>query len=108
MKKLTMLICGVALVTLGLTPVYAGEKSGEKKEGAKAMEGCLADGASDGWYVLTKKKDDGTTKDVKVQGDDSFEAHIGHQVELTGEWKGEGDEKYFHATGMKHLAASCS
>lgn len=111
MKKLGFLICALPLLIAAAAPAaYAGEK-GEKKKGDKhhkgTIQGCLSDGASDGWYVLTKQKQD-KTKEIQVEGDASFDAHIGHEVKLTGKWKkGDDDSKYFKATDMEHIAATC-
>lgn len=106
-KKLASLTLVLAAVAFLAPAVEAGEgHEGEKMKGEKTIQGCLADGDMDGWYVLTVIKED-KNKAVKVEGDDSFEAHIGHEVELTGTWVKEGDSKHFAAAGMKHLAATC-
>jgi ribosome maturation factor RimP len=100
--------CWVALsvLLLCLAPAAnAGE--GRKHDGEKTIQGCLAAGEGENWYVLTKKKDDGTTKEIKVQGNDSFAAHVGHEVKLTGSYvEGDGG-KHFAATAMQHVAATC-
>jgi hypothetical protein len=96
--------------TLLLAFLPAGAHAGDKgHEGEPTtIRGCLADGEADGWYVLTVKKDDGS-KQVTVAGDESFEGHIGHEVELTGTWvKDEEGDKHFAATAMQHIAATCS
>lgn len=107
MRKFGFLIIALPLIFAASTATQAGDKHGEKRhEGT--IQGCLGDGASDGWYVLTKRKED-RTKEVQVIGDASFEAHIGHEVQLTGEWKkAEDGSKHFQAAGMKHIAATCS
>jgi hypothetical protein len=110
MKKSVWLIVASCLLLVAVASIaQAGEKSDkEKMEGEKTIQGCLSDGPADGWYVLTKKKDEGT-KEIRVEGDDSFEAHIGHEVKLTGEWKkGEDGSKHFHAGGMEHVSTDCS
>jgi hypothetical protein len=105
MKQMGTLAAALALVILALAaPVRAGD--GEQADGPTTIRGCLADGAADGWYVLTKKKGD-ETKEIQVEGDDSFEAHVGHEVELTGTWEEGESGKYFAATAMKHIAATC-
>lgn len=107
MKKLTLTASATLLLLLTVTPMaLAGEHEGDMK-GEKTIQGCLSDGPADGWYVLAVPKDDGT-KDVSVEGDDSFEAHIGHEVKLTGEWMTKDDgTKYFHASGMEHVSTNC-
>jgi hypothetical protein len=107
MKKFGFLILALPFIVAASTAAYAGDQQGEK-QGEGTIQGCLSDGASDGWYVLTKRKGD-ETKEIQVSGDATFEAHIGHEVQLTGEWKEAGDgSKHFQATGMKHIAETCS
>ena len=108
MKRIGWLICALSVVFVAFAPTaQAGGEGKEKKEGPQTIQGCLSDGEGEGWYVLTKKKGD-ETKEIQVKGNDSFEAHVGHEVKLTGTWEEAEGEKHFNATAMEHVAASCS
>ena len=110
MRKSTLLTIASFLLLVAVAPLaLAGEHEGEKEkmEGEKTLQGCLSDGPADGWYVLAVPKDDGT-KEVSVEGDDSFEGHLGHEVKLTGKWvKKDDGKKYFQASGMEHISTNC-
>lgn len=102
MKKLIFLICASCLFSATAMTAVAGE--GHEKT---TIQGCLGEVEGDDWFVLTKKSKD-RTKRVAVMGDDTFSPHVGHEVKLTGEWKkGAESKKYFAASGMEHVAASC-
>ena len=106
MKSSACWLAALSLLLLCVAPAaHAGE--GKKHDGPKTIQGCLAAGEGENWYVLTKKKDDGRTKEIKVQGDDSFAAHVGHEVKLMGSYVEVDGDKHFHATAMEHVAATC-
>jgi hypothetical protein len=72
-----------------------------------SMRGCLARGATDGSYVLNDVE--GVGRVAIPDGPAALDAHVGHQVEITGT-SVDGADKEQHAmqvTSMKHLAASC-
>ncbi|HVS03719.1 MAG TPA: hypothetical protein VMT16_13195 [Thermoanaerobaculia bacterium] len=106
MKKILSLTAALSLALLVFAPAAQAGDEG-KKEGVKTMQGCLGAGEADDGYTLTKKKGD-ETKVIQVKGDDSFAAHVGHEVKLTGTWEKNEDGKTFHATAMEHVAATCS
>lgn len=72
-----------------------------------SMRGCLARGAADGSYVLNDV--DGVGSVAIPDGPAALDAHVGHQIEITGTSIAGADEKQhaMQVTSMKHLAASC-
>ena len=112
MTKYAKLICTAVFLSVMFVPAaYAGDE--KHKSGTHTLQGCLADGTTEGMYVLATKKEakatDMKAKDVQVKADASFEAHVGHEVKLTGEWKKADDGMdSFVANKVEHVAATCS
>lgn len=76
-----------------------GAKSGKAKK-ESTLTGCLSSDAatlSNGRYK----------KGVKVEPADKVKDHAGHQVQLTGEWKGTGADKTFEVASVKHISDTC-
>jgi hypothetical protein len=76
-----------------------GTKTGTAKKEA-TVTGCLSSDAStisNGHYK----------KGVKVEPADKVKDHAGHQVQLTGEWKGTGADKTFEVASLKHISDTC-
>jgi hypothetical protein len=107
MKRIAWWTCTVITLIAAAALAAPAVANDEKMEGPHELQGCLADGPADGWYVLTVQKDD-AAKEVRVQGDASFEDHVGHQVEVTGTWEEDDGGKYLAATALEHVAATCS
>lgn len=72
-----------------------------------SMRGCLARGATDGSYVLNDVEGVGSV--AIPDGPAALDAHVGHQIEITGTSSTAADDKQhaMQVTSMKHLAASC-
>jgi len=72
-----------------------------------SMRGCLARGATDSSYVLNDVEGVGSV--AIPDGPAALDAHVGHQIEITGTSIVGADEKQhaMQVTSMKHLAASC-
>jgi hypothetical protein len=115
MKKLLLL----AVVTLVFTVAAmaqgaaAGQSSSSSTtstttsktaNGTHQLTGCLGKDSA-GNYTLTNGK---YTKGVPVKTSEDLSAHVGHKVQLTGNWEGTGTTKTFDATSMKHISATCT
>jgi Ni/Co efflux regulator RcnB len=73
-------------------------KGKAKKEAT--LTGCLS---SDGTMLTNGRY----KKGAKVGPEDKVKAHAGHQVQLTGEWKGTGADKSFEVASVKHISDTC-
>jgi hypothetical protein len=85
---------------------------------AATITGCLKGPNSEGVYDLTNTKQKG---EIEVGGNSGLAEHVGHTVELTGEWVKSGadigekeeagheeaHERHFKVSSIKHLAAGC-
>ena len=107
MRTTRSLIASLALVLLFAAGAALTGATGAAAADATTLQGCLADGPADGWYVLQVKSGE-KTEEVRVEGNASFEAHLGHEVKLTGTWVETDGRKHFRATAMQHIAATCA
>jgi hypothetical protein len=122
MKKLLLL----AVVTLAFTMTAmaqgaaAGQSSSssttttttqaektKSETGAKThqLTGCLAKDPSGSGYLL---KNGNYKNGVPIKTTEDISAHIGHKVQLTGDWEGTGKGRTFNATSLKHISATCT
>jgi hypothetical protein len=84
---------------------------------ADTITGCLSGPTSQGVYLLSRNKK--TPKKVAVGGSSELGEHVGHLVELTGDWANSGadiGEKgeepavkhgHFKVSAIKHLSDKC-
>lgn len=86
---------------------------------AATITGCLKGPNPEGVYDLTNTKAKG---EIEVGGNSGLAEHVGHTVQLTGEWvksggdigekepasrEQEANERHFKVSSIKHLAAGC-
>ncbi len=85
---------------------------------AATITGCLKGPNPEGVYDLTHSKQKG---EIEVGGNSGLAEHVGHTVQLTGEWVKSGadigekeaagheeaNERHFKVSSIKHLAAGC-
>ncbi len=69
------------------------------------LTGCLEKDAAGTGYMLTNAR---YKKGVAVKSSEDLSAHVGHKIQLTGDWEGTGAEKTFNATAVKHIADTCT
>ena len=83
-------------------------KKGKAAAGAAKthqLTGCLEKDAAGTGYMLTNARH---KKGVEVKSSEDISAHVGHKVQLTGDWEGAGAEKTFNATALKHISDTCT
>src|SRR5690242_7549251 len=78
------------------------EKSAKKAAKGNTITGCLKSDSTPVTISNAKKKD--VEVDTSGASSEDWAKHNGHKVQLTGSWDG----AKFKATGMKHIAETCT
>lgn len=114
MKKL--LFVAIAILAFTMTAMAQGAAAGPSNSNSTTkttttkstkthqLTGCLAKDPSGGYLLQNGKYKSG----VAVKSSQDISEHIGHKVQLTGDWEGTGKERTFNATSLKHISATCT